>query len=182
MLKTVAILTSVAVLGGSGVHATTVLPVELADLARAAQVIARGRIAAVETRWIDDRRAIETLVTLDPETYLKGSPASTLRFRVPGGQIGRYRRVVVGAPQFAPGQRVIVFLGARSPAIPYVIGLNQGVFRLLPAAGGGFDVTPPPIVGAPGRRASVVRGSAARRPMPLGLFEREVRALAGAAR
>jgi hypothetical protein len=182
MLKIVAMLAAVAVLGGSRAHATTVLPVELGDLARAARVIARGRIAAVEARWTDDRRAIETLVTLDPETYLKGAPASMLRFRVPGGQIGRYRRVVVGAPQFAPGQRVIVFLAARSPAIPYVIGLNQGVFRLLPGAGGGFDVAPPPLVGAPGRRAPVIRGGAARRPMPLAVFEREVRALAGAAR
>jgi hypothetical protein len=182
VLKTLAIVTAVAVLAGPRAHATTLVPAELADLARAARVIVRGRIAAVEARSTDDRRAIETLVTLDPETYLKGSPASVVRFRVPGGQIGRYRRVVVGAPQFAPGQRVIVFLAARSPAIPSVIGLNQGVFRLVRGADGELEVVPPPIIGAPGRRAPVVRGSASRRPMPLGMFEREVRALAGGGR
>jgi hypothetical protein len=57
-------------------------------------------------------------------------------FRVPQGQVGRYRRIVVGAPEFAVGEDVMVFLTGRGPAIPTVFGLNQGVRRLRGDAAG----------------------------------------------
>jgi len=73
-----------------------------------------------------------------------------------------------------------VFLGARGPGVPYVLGLSQGVFRLVAARNGsGWLVTPPPVVPAVAGPARVVRGDAARQPMPLADFERQVRALAG---
>ncbi|PYR26043.1 MAG: hypothetical protein DMF98_10240, partial [Acidobacteria bacterium] len=68
--------------------------------------------------------------TLEVERYLKGSLGDSLEFRVPGGEFGRFRSVVVGAPEFAVDERIVVFLGAKGPAIPYVLGLSQGVFRV----------------------------------------------------
>ena len=106
---------------------------------------------------------------------------SALQFRVPGGQLGRYRSIVVGAPEFVVGQRVVVFLGARGPAVPFVLGLSQGVFRIVSSAGG-WIVTPPPMLPAAGGRAGLVRGDPARRPLPLADFEQHVRALAGVGR
>lgn len=156
--------------------ATTLLPADLGELSREARVIARGQIVAVEGRVSDDRRAIETLVTLAPERYLKGSLGPLVQFRVPGGQVGRVRRIMVGAPDFSVGQHVIVFLGARPPGLPYVLGLSQGVYRVV-SDGTTWRVTQPAIVasGAPG---PIVRGDVARRPLPLADFEREVQALA----
>ena len=94
---------------------------------------------AVEGFVSDDRREIETIVTLEPESWLKSSSSAdseTVRFRVPGGQVGRYRRIVLGAPVFAVGQRVVVFLGGRAPRLPHLVGLSQGVFRIARGAGG----------------------------------------------
>jgi hypothetical protein len=170
-------------LSASSLHATVLIPADLGDLSRDARAVALGRVVAVDARWADDRRSIDTLVTLDVDAYLKGSLGSPLQFRVPGGQLGRYRSILVGAPEFAINQRVVVFLGARGPSVPHVLGLSQGVFRLVAASNGSsWLVTPPPVwpaVAGPGR---VVRGDAARQPMPLADFERQVRALVEADR
>lgn len=161
-------------------EATVLVPVDLGELSRDARAIIRGRVMAVGTQWTDDRRTIETIVTLEVETSLKGQLGSVVRFRVPGGLLGRYRSVVVGAPQFSVGQRVIVFLGASGPMVPYVLGLNQGVYRLALTPAGAWMVTPPPIL--PSATGPIVRGAAGRRPTPLADFEQDVRALAGATR
>jgi hypothetical protein len=156
--------------------ATVLLPVDLGALVREAPVVARGRVAAVEPRWTDDRRSIETLVTLDVESYLKGGLGEAVTFRVPGGQLGRFRSLVVGAPEFLVDQHVVVFLGHRGPSVPYVLGLSQGVYRLA-ATADGWLVTPPAVVVEPGRARPIVRGDVTRRPLSLAAFERQVRAL-----
>lgn len=161
-------------------RATVLIPASLEELARDARVIARGQVVAVEGRWTDDRRTIETLVSLEAETYMKGQMGTIVQFRVPGGTLGRYRNIVIGAPQFSVGQRVVVFLGATGPQVPFILGLNQGVYRVSVTEAGEVMVSPPPIM--PGVIGPVVRGSAAQRPAPLATFERDVRTLAGAAR
>jgi len=165
-------------------RATVLIPADLAELSRDARAIARGRVAAVDSQWTEDRGTIETIVTLAVETYLKGALGPTLRFRVPGGELGRFRSIVVGAPAFAVDQRVVVFLGARGPSVPYVLGLSQGVFRVVRALdNSGWFVTPPPILPAVAgivAAGPVVRGDPSRRALPLADFELRVRALAGA--
>jgi hypothetical protein len=161
-------------------RATVLIPADLGELSRDARTIARGRVVAVDAQWTDGRRTIETRVTLEAETYLKGALGDVVEFRVPGGSLGRYRNIVVGAPQFSVGQRIIVFLGARGPSVPYVLGLSQGVFRVLRAADGEWTVTPPAVL--PSEIGPVVRGSLARRPATLAAFENQVRALSAGAR
>jgi len=172
-----------AILVGPAVHATVVLPADLGDLSRDAIAIARGQVVDVEVRWADDRHSIVTDVTLAVESYLKGGLGPTVQFRVPGGELGRLRSIVVGAPEFAIEERVVVFLGARGPMVPYVLGLSQGVFRVSRAAdNSGWFVTPPALLPSAGRTVAVVRGDVNRRPMALADFERTVRALAAGAR
>ena len=69
----------------------------------------------------------------------------------------------------APGEEVIVCLGAQAPALPYVLGLSQGVFRVRrDAASGparGDDARP---ARERRRRPRVQRGDPARRPMSVG--------------
>jgi hypothetical protein len=158
--------------------ATIVVPAGLDALSSDARAIARGRVVAVDGRWTEGRRTIETIVTLETETYLKGDLGGTVQFRVPGGSLGRYQNVVVGAPRFSVGQRVIVFLGARGPTVPFILGLHQGVFRILRSAGGEEMVTPPPVL--PATSGPIVRGRIPRGPEPLAAFEREIRRLAEA--
>lgn len=160
-----------------GLRATVLVPADLAELARDARVIVRGQVVSVDGRWADGRRGIETVVTLEAEAYLKGEMGRLVQFRVPGGTMGRYRNIVMGAPQFSPGQRVVVFLGANGPRVPFLLGLSQGVYRLGVAASGAVLVSPPPIM--PGVEGPIVRGAATRQAAPLADFERNVRALVG---
>jgi hypothetical protein len=69
----------------------------------------------------------------------------------------------------------VVFLGAQGPSMPYVLGLNQGVFRVVPQ-NGAWVVTPPVTLSGTG---IIVRGDARRQPVRLDEFAREVRAQLG---
>src|SRR5688500_11470348 len=67
----------------SPARATVLVPGDLGDLSRGALAIARGRVVSVEGRWAAaDRRAIETLVTLEADAWLKGDLGRTVQFRV----------------------------------------------------------------------------------------------------
>ena len=46
------------------------------------------------------------MVTVEVDDVAKGSPGRTGQFMVPGGTLGRYRPLIVGAPQFAVGDEV----------------------------------------------------------------------------
>ena len=178
MRRYVALALLLTTVGAARPTATVVVAADLGELAREARAIPRGRVVAVEGRWTDDRRTIETLVTLEVDEYLKGTLGDTLQFRVPGGELGRFRSVVIGAPEFTVGQRVIVFLGAAGPMVPYVLGFSQGVYRISAPTGGEWIVTPPAVL--PTVVATrVIRGDVARRPLPLADFEARVKALAG---
>jgi hypothetical protein len=156
-------------------RATVLLPADLSELAREARTIARGTVSALESRWVGDGRVIETLVTLDVADYWKGPLGERLQFRVPGGRIGQYRSITIGAPQFVVGEDVVVFLGVKGPSVPHVLGLNQGLFRLRQQHGAAI-VLPQPLV--PGTKTvRVVRGDPNRRSMPLAEFEQHVRGL-----
>jgi hypothetical protein len=170
-----AILMSVASAG-----ATVLVPADLGTLAREARAIVRGRVMAVTPRPTEDRRGIETLVTIQVDARIKGSLGEAVTFRVPGGRVGRYRSLVIGAPEFSPDEQVVVFLGYQGPSLPYILGLSQGVYRVT-LADGQWMVTPPAIVDA-GQPQRIVRGDPGRRPWMLGAFEREVRALSEGSR
>jgi hypothetical protein len=148
-------------------EATTLVPTDVAEMSREARAIAIGRVASVDARWTPDRRQIETVVTLQADSYLKGSFGSSVRFVVPGGQIGRFRNVVVGAPQFSAGEQVVVFLGARGPAILSILGFNQGLFRVSRSDGA--------AIVRPSGPALRVEGSGG--PLRLDDFARHVRRL-----
>jgi hypothetical protein len=161
----------------AALHATTILPADMSELSHDAVAIVVGRVAAIDARWTAGRRGIETLVTLEAETYLKGGLGESVQFVVPGGELGRFQNVVVGAPRFVAGERIVVFLGARGPSIPFVLGFNQGLFRVVADSRDEF-VTPPPVM-ATASATRITRGDPARRPMRLREFERTVRELAG---
>jgi hypothetical protein len=155
--------------------ATVLLPADFTQMVTESRAIVHGRVVDVRAQTTGDRRSIETVVTLTTVEHLKGNFGSTVMFKVPGGQIGRYRRVLVGAPVFERDDEVIVFLNARGPSIPYLYGLSQGVFRIARGADGREVVTPPPVMARGVGAERVVRGDPARRPLPVDEFARKVR-------
>jgi hypothetical protein len=159
-------------------HATLFTPADFGELVNSARSIAHGQIVAVRARATDDRVRIETLVTLRVATYLKGDLGPEVTFVVPGGTLGRYRSFIVAAPRFVEREEVVLFLGAQAGAMPYVLRLAQGVFRVAPDKNTGQRlVTPWPMLTPSDEWRPVVRGMAANRQMTLSEFGRRVREL-----
>ncbi len=165
-------------------RATVLRPGDLGEIAREASAIVRGTVVGVRSAWGDGRRRVETIVTLEVSETFKGGMSGRLSFTVPGGVIGRYRSVTIGAPSFCPGDELVLFLGAVPPALPFVLGLGQGVFRVRrDARTGQTTVTPPALLADPNDTVSVQRGDPSRRETGLPEFTATLRsALAQTAR
>jgi hypothetical protein len=140
-------------------------------MARESELIVRGTVVHVEGQLAGPLRTIESLITLQVTDTMKGTASALTMFRVPGGRVGRYRRVMVGAPEFTAGDEVILFLKGRAPAMAMPYGLSQGVYRI--ARHGAAAVVTPAVVTGSGR---VTRGDPTRRPLDPAAFAREVQA------
>jgi hypothetical protein len=171
----VALVLVVALWAAPRLHATVLISADLPELVSGARAILHGRVVATEPRLVTGRRAIETVVTVDVDEYLKGDFGPRVSVRVPGGQIGFRRSVVIGAPVFNAGDNVVLFLDVRGAELPWIMGLNQGVYRVRADAG-----TP--------RRARLMeelqvfedqtsRASGSAAVLPLHVFKARVRAL-----
>jgi hypothetical protein len=166
----------VCLLGAPALGATVLVPAEFREIVAGSQIIAHARIVEVRAQWLDGRRQIETIVTAEVVSYYKGESDRTLQFAVPGGQIGRYRSVMVGAPQFRAGEETVLFLDSGGGATPHVFGLNQGVFRVRQDPTTGRRVVVPPALMASGPAPQrVVRGAESRRPLDLDAFGAQIR-------
>lgn len=147
---------AISAIVASPVFATVVLPADFETVVTESGIIVHGRVVDVRSAVIAPPGGIETFVTVAVVDALKGNPGSSVTFRVPNGQVGRYRRVVVGAPEFAEGDEVVVFLRGQAPAMPALFGLTQGVYRVARPAGVPAVVT------------------RARPPVPLDAFTRQI--------
>ena len=157
------------------VSATVLLAADFATVVDEAGAIVHGRVVDVRSALAGPRRSIESYVTVAVIESIKGAAGTAVTFRVPNGQVGRYRRILAGAPEFAPGDEVVVFLRGRAPAMPSLVGLSQGLYRVSRDAAGTATVTPAARSAAGADR--VARGDPARTPLPVGEFLRRVSAV-----
>jgi hypothetical protein len=103
-------------------------PVNLAFLARRAEVIVQGRVVAARYEGMPNYPNLRTvLVTLDVEHMLRGPSGNRFTFRQYVGPQGRG-----GAKSgYMPGQRVLLFMPAESAAgLRSPLGFEQGNFRI----------------------------------------------------
>ena len=159
------------------IRATVLLPAEFREIVGESQIIAYGRVVDAVAELSDDRKRIETIVTFEVETYLKGGPGETITLRVPGGQVGRYRSVTVGAPVLESGTEAVLFLRKPDEGLPYVFGLNQGMFRVQRDPRTERRLVMPPLLARGETPERVVRGAATRQPMTLEAFGAQVRSV-----
>lgn len=157
--------------------ATVIVPIEFRELVTTTPVIVHGHVSDVRAAFVDGRRSVDTFVTVIADEYLKGNLGQYVTFRVPGGELGRYRTIFVGAPAFTVGEEVVLFLKTQSGAVPYIAGLNQGAYRVVEEAQTRRRlVTTPVVMAADGVESErVVRGAVTRRPMALEAFRDVVR-------
>lgn len=160
------------------ISATTVAPLSFEQLVNESSTVVYGRVVDVRSQWTEDRRFIESVVSIEILRGMKGGLHETVSFIVPGGQIGRYLNVIPGAPVFVPGDTAVFFLTARGPRLPVTTGLTQGVYRVRPDARSGEMLVMPPVIDA----GKIVRGDAQRKPASLASFEASVRAVVDRAR
>jgi hypothetical protein len=158
------------VVSGRSALATTLVPGDFAQMARESELIVHGTIVNVQGQLTGSRQTIESVVTVQVAETMKGTPTAQTIFRVPGGRVGRYRRVMVGAPEFTAGDEVILFLKGRAPAMAMPYGLSQGVYRVARRAG--VATVTPAVVAGTGR---VMRGDPSRRPLDPATFAQQVR-------
>ena len=177
MMKQSFLLTTFVVLCPAIGFATVYAPADFAEMVTTSRLVVHGTVIDSRSEPTADRSGIVTFVTVDVDQSLKGTPGESVTFRVPGGQVGRYRRVVVGAPEFERGDEVVLFLTSRGPSIPYVFGLSQGVYRVSRSSGRAIVVPPAVYLREGAASGVVVRGDPARRTLPLDEFAREVRAV-----
>jgi hypothetical protein len=157
--------------------ATVILPADFRQIVSGSQIIVHGRVIDVRSEWVDGRSHIDSLVTVQPSAFYRGTPTATVTFRMPGGQVGRYKSVTVGAPEFQPGEEAVLFLRHRNGAVPSIFGLNQGVFRVRVDARGHRLVILPAMIARSQEAERVVRGARERKPLPLAQFGAEIRAV-----
>ena len=171
------ILLFAAVTLGPPLSATVIVPAEFREVVAGSDLIAYGRVLDVRPQWADQRRRIDSVITAEVLSWFKGGSERTVSFVVPGGEIGRYRQVTVGAPSFAAGEEVFLFLKTQGAPIPYVFGLNQGVFRVNTDQGGARKVTTPALLATGTAPETIRRGAVSRRPMPVADFTSQLRAV-----
>jgi len=158
-------------------QANVVIPAEFREVVRDSSVIVRGRVTDVRSVVVPDR-GIESIATVAVETKLKGDAPTFVYVRVPGGEVGRSKVVMVGAPTLRVGDRAVFFLragGADSTMLP--IGLSQGIYRVQAEPQTGRPVVAPPLVGGvtENRSGPAMRGDTRRKLMPVTEFEGLVR-------
>lgn len=116
--------------------ALTLLPATLDDLIGRAARVDLGRVVEVESAWTDDRRTIESRVTLELLESLKGAPATRVTFAVPGGTAGGLTVAIPGVPVLREGDVLVVFLAPSTVTLPRPVGLSQGLLRVQADAAG----------------------------------------------
>ena len=159
---------------GVPLSAITVKPLSFAELVDGSTAVVHGRVSEVRGQWTADRHGIDSLVTIDVIDYLKGSLGDHVTVRVPGGRAGGMVNVIPGAPTFAEGDQVVLFLKAEGPSIPVVTGTTQGVYRVTTDPRSGGLMVMPPLVDA-AVTGRVVRGDLHRRPLAMDAFSAAVK-------
>jgi hypothetical protein len=168
----------VVLLAAPALRATVLLPAEFREIVGGSKIIAHVRIVDIRPEWAEGRRRIDSVVTATVVTSFKGESGDALAFKIPGGELGRYRSVMVGAPVFHEGDEAVLFLDGSNGTPLHVFGLNQGVFRVRMDPVSGQRIVVPPILMARGALPEpVVRGAATRRSLGLDAFGAQVRSV-----
>jgi hypothetical protein len=130
------VLVAGALAAASPAAATIVRAVGFGEQCATADTIVVGTVRAIASRRVPTAPAwFETLVTVGVDEIVAGKAADELTLRFAGGQVGAVRQSIDGMPEFAVGERYVVFLEpAQSPPDPPllspIVGFNQGLYRV----------------------------------------------------
>ena len=115
-------------------HASSVVKMEVADMATRADVIVHGTIRSQTT--VRRGELVVTEITLDVHECLKGDLGETFTYARYGGVLDGRGSAIAGEPTFLDDEEVLLFLDAENEhGFRLTIGLAQGKYRLRGVAG-----------------------------------------------
>ena len=130
------------VLGSGALRATTVEPMTFSEVVDGAEIVAVGAVTAITETWDAAREMPLTEVTFSVLEALKGEVGAELTLQFLGGPAPDGSTLVVeGMPEFAVGDRAVVFSTGNGVLACPLVGWWQGLDRLFYDAGqDGFTV------------------------------------------
>lgn len=146
--------------------ATLVPEVGFETLVAESEAIVHGSVVRSWTAWDEQRTAIWTHYEIRVADWLKGSRGATIRISEPGGSLDGLHTRVVGAPQYAVGEEVVVFADETPIGYLRTCGWSQGKFAISSGGDAGRK-----MVATTAGGAQIVR--AEQRPQtPLQVFQK----------
>lgn len=132
MLATLRVLLlTLSVMWSSVTHATSVTEFTFTDLVAQADVIAVGTVTEIREQWDAEKKAPLTLVTFSNLTVVKGSPGSSFTLEFLGGKMPNGLVMTIpGVPQFAVGEKAVVFCAGNGRDFCPLVGIWQGILRV----------------------------------------------------
>jgi hypothetical protein len=114
-------------------RATTVEPPSFPELVASADGIYRGHVTAVQARRVEGpggNSLIKTFVTFTIDRALKGAAQTAVVLEFLGGQVGDDVLEVSGVPQFAVGDREILFVQGNGKQFCPLVAVMHGRYRV----------------------------------------------------
>jgi hypothetical protein len=143
---------SILLLGGlAALYAATLERLTVEQMAQQATAVVRGTVG--EGRTARFGALVYTLHRFEAIEQWKGAPTGVLEVAVPGGTLGGVTYSFAGTPELRAGDEYVLFLWTGPSGRTQIVGLSQGVFRVLRRSGG-------PIVTRPEAEDSVFAGEA----------------------
>ena len=115
----------------SGAASALVVKMETPELTEKAREIVIGHVVDMQSRWNEDRDYIFTYVTVHVDEYVKGGGERSVTIKIPGGAIGDLQLRVSDIPEFAVGEKVVLFLTDEYPDYCDLLGLFQGKYTVV---------------------------------------------------
>jgi hypothetical protein len=118
---------TVAIMAAIPANGTTVRSMDVASLSQAAASVVEGYVVGTRCAWNEERTQIYTYVTLEvTEVYAGGARVGPMEIRLLGGAVGDTAMIIPGAPGFAKGEHLVLFLHDDPGLYIPVVGLQQG--------------------------------------------------------
>lgn len=118
----------------AAVPAATLEYLTLDDMTARSTAIVRGTVIGSHTTVRGP--VVYTLYTLQISERLKGRPAPSIDVAVPGGVAEGIRQTFAGAPELQNGGEYVVFAWKSKSGLNMILGLSQGLFRVMPGDAG----------------------------------------------
>lgn len=139
MLSRIALLVLLLLSSFQPAHATFISLMTDSDLLDQSQLVVSGKV--VNAVFSDSDGRIETHYQIDVKETLKGDHQPELIVAVPGGMDRNGNGLkIFGAPDFSPGEEVLLFLNQRSQSTYRITQFLFGAFHIVERDGGSFAI------------------------------------------